>query len=235
LGSQLNLNLGHRLTLNREDYYVSSANSLAIRALDDWTIRTEPGFIIVGPKSSGKTHLASVWRKETGAESLNINQFSSLDVESLVREKFLVIENLNCLTSLNENEKNIIEEKILHVFNFFAGSGGKILITATNPPGNWNIQLADLLSRLMALQIAELSLPDDNLLAAVMSKQFADRQILVSPQVIGHAMVRMERSFWFADKLVKALDSESMSIKKPISKKLVIRVINKLVSSGSKA
>ena len=116
------------------------------------------------------------------------------------------------------------------VYNFFAGSGGKILITATNPPGNWNIQLADLLSRLMALQIAELSLPDDDLLAAIMAKQFADRQILVSPQVIGHAMVRMERSFWFADKLVKALDSESMSIKKPISKKLVNRVINKLFS-----
>ena len=63
-----------------------------------------------------------------------------------------------------------------------------------------------------------------------MAKQFADRQILVSPKVIGHAMARMERSFLFADKLVEALDSESMSVKKPISKKLVNRVINNLVS-----
>ena len=232
--SQLNLNLGHRLTFSREDYFISSANSLAIKAVDDWTIRTEPGIIIVGPKSSGKTHLASVWRKETGAGSLNINQISSLDIKSLVKEKFLVIENLNDLTSLNENEKKIIEEKILHVYNFFVGFGGKILITAINPPGNCGIQLADLLSRLMALQIAELSLPDDDLLAAIMAKQFADRQILVSPQVIGHAMARMERSFWFADKLVEALDSESMSVKKPISKKLVNRVIDNLVSLGPK-
>ena len=234
MGSQLNLNLSHRSTLSREDYFISSANSLAIKAVDDWTIRTEPGIIIVGPKSSGKTHLASVWRKETGAKSLNVHQVSSLDVESLVKEKFLVIENLNDLTSLNENEKKLIEEKILHVYNFFAAFGGKILITATKPPGNWSIQLADLLSRLMALQIAELSLPDDNLLTAIMAKQFSDRQILVSPQVIGHAMVRMERSFWFADKLVEALDSESMSIKKPISKKLVNNVINRLVSQGTK-
>ncbi len=230
MGSQLNLNLGHRFTLSREDYYISSANSLAIRALDDWTARNETGFIIVGPKSSGKTHLASVWRNETGAEALKVDEVSSLNFASLAKEKFLVIENLNILSSFSKNEKKKVEEKILHLYNFFAASGSKILITATTPPRNWNIQIADLLSRLMALQITELSLPDDNLLAAIMAKQFADRQILVSTEVIGHATVRMERSFWFADKLVKALDSESMSIKKPISKKLVNHVINKLVS-----
>ena len=86
----------------------------------------------------------------------------------------------------------------MHVYNSLTSSGGRLLITATTFPNKWDIELKDLLSRLMSCQIAELSLPDDSLLAAIMTKQFVDRQIVVSPQVIDHAMVRMERSFSFA-------------------------------------
>ena len=86
----------------------------------------------------------------------------------------------------------------------------------------------------MSLQIAELSLPDDKLLAAIMAKQFVDRQIVVSSQVIEYAMARMERSFSFAKKLVEELDIEALSLKKPINKKLVNDVISRLGSrSGS--
>ena len=137
---------------------------------------------------------------------------------------------MNAISQLPRKEKSIVEEKILHIYNFFVSAGGKILMTATSFPSDWNIGLKDLLSRLMSLQIAELTLPDDNLLAAVMAKQFVDRQILVPPDVIGHAMVRMERSFSFAKKLVESLDSEALSIKKPINKKLVNEVIGKLAS-----
>jgi len=235
LGNQLTLNLGYRFTLNREEYFVSTANSLAIRTLDDWTVRPQySGLIIVGPRFSGKTHLASVWMNETGAISLEVSGLNSFDIENLLKEQFIVIENLNAISQLPKEEKSLIEEKILHVYNYLVSNGGKILFTATTFPCEWNIGFKDLLSRLMSLQIAELSLPDDNLLFAIMAKQFVDRQIVVSPKVIDHAMVKMERSFSFAKKLVEELDAEALSISKPINKKLVNDVISKLVSRRSR-
>ena len=233
--TQLLLNLDIRFTLTREEYYVSTANSFAIRTLDDWTARSQTGLIIVGPRASGKTHLASVWINETGGQLFQVQELVSLDVEILLREKFIVIENLNRIIQLSRNERSEIEEKILHVYNSLTSSGGRLLITATTFPNKWNIELKDLLSRLMSCQIAELSLPDDNLLAAIMTKQFVDRQIVVSPQIIDHAMVRMERSFSFAKKLVEKLDSEALRIKKPISKNLVNDVISSLGSRRSES
>ena len=58
------------------------------------------------------------------------------------------------------------------------------------------IELKDLLSRLMSSTILELNIPDDNLLAAVMAKQFLDKQIKVDNDVIKYAIPRMERSFY---------------------------------------
>ena len=230
MGKQLTLNLGRRFTLTREEYYVSKANSMAIRALDDWTLGLQPGLIIVGPKSSGKTHLASVWMNETGADSFQVSELASLDVQFLSKEKFIVIENLDSISELSIKERNMAEEKILHMYNFFASSGGKLLMTAVTFPIMWDLGLKDLLSRLMSLQIAELSLPDDKLLAAIMAKQFVDRQIVVPSKVIEYAMARMERSFSFAKKLVDELDIEALSLKKPINKKLVNDVISRLGS-----
>ena len=45
--------------------------------------------------------------------------------------------------------------------------------------------------------------------------------------MIDYATIRMERSFKFAKVLVDALDDEALSLKKPITKSLVNRVIEK--------
>ena len=82
----------------------------------------------------------------------------------------------------------------------------------------------------MTLTTLELNIPDDNLLAAVMAKQFQDRQINVDDEVLTHAISRMERSFLFAKTLVEALDVEKHKLKKPIKKNMVNEIIEKLYS-----
>ena len=82
----------------------------------------------------------------------------------------------------------------------------------------------------MTLTTLELNMPDDNLLAAVMAKQFQDRQIKVDDEVLTYAISRMERSFLFAKTLVEALDVESLKMKKPIKKNMVNEIIEKLYS-----
>ena len=106
------------------------------------------------------------------------------------------------------------------------------LFTSKLIPKDWNIELKDLLSRFMSLTVIELNLPDDDLLQAVMAKQFTDRQILVEHSVLKYAIPRMERSFLFAKKLVEELDLEAFKSGKPINIKMVRKSIRSLVAKN---
>ena len=230
MNEQLILNLSSRQAYNREDFFISRTNSLAVKILENWKNFSSSGFIIVGPPACGKTHLAAVWSKETSAKSYDISTFMGIDLNNLIDEKFIVLEDIEKLEFIPKEKRLIIEENILHIFNSLSANAGKILFTSCKFPRFWEIGLKDLLSRLMTLTILELNMPDDNLLAAVMAKQFLDRQIKVDDEVLKYAISRMERSFLFAKTLVEALDFEALKLKKPIKKNMVNEIIKKLNS-----
>ncbi|MFX6011204.1 DnaA/Hda family protein, partial [Acinetobacter baumannii] len=83
----------------------------------------------------------------------------------------------------------------LHLFNAVAERGGSLLLTATTAPAYWNTVLPDLRSRLKALPVAILAMPDDALFKAVLAKLFTDRRLQISPEVIEFLTLRLERSF----------------------------------------
>ena len=66
-------------------------------------------------------------------------------------------------------------------------------------------------SRLAALPAVEIAPPDDSLLAAVLVKQFADRQVAVAPEVIAYLAARLERSFAAAAEAARALDEAALA------------------------
>ena len=230
MNEQLIFKLSRRQAYNREDFFVSKTNSLAVKILENWKNFSSSGLVIVGPSACGKTHLAAVWSKETSAKSYDISTFFGIDLNYLIDEKYIVLENVEKLELIPKDKRLIIEENILHIFNSLSANNGKILFTSCKFPRFWEIGLKDLLSRIMTLTIVELNLPDDNLLAAVMAKQFQDRQIKVDDEVLTYAISRMERSFLFAKTLVEALDVESLKLKKPIKKNMVNEIIEKLYS-----
>ena len=230
MNDQLIFKLSRRQAYNREDFFVSKTNSLAVKILENWKNFSSSGLVIVGPSACGKTHLAAVWSKETSAKSYNISNFVGIDLNHLIDEKFIVLEDVDKLELISKDKRLIIEENILHIFNSLSANKGKILFTSCKFPRFWEIGLKDLLSRLMTLTTLELNIPDDNLLAAVMAKQFQDRQINVDDEVLTYAISRMERSFLFAKTLVEALDVESLKLKKPIKKNMVNEIIEKLYS-----
>ena len=230
MNEQLIFKLSRRQAYNREDFFVSKTNSLAVKILENWKNFSSSGLVIVGPSACGKTHLAAVWSKETSAKSYDISTFFGIDLNHLIDEKFIVLEDVEKLELIPKDKRLIIEENILHIFNSLSANKGKILFTSCKFPRFWEIGLKDLLSRLMTLTTLELNIPDDNLLAAVMAKQFQDRQINVDDEVLTYAISRMERSFLFAKTLVEALDVESLKLKKPIKKNMVNEIIEKLYS-----
>ena len=84
----------------------------------------------------------------------------------------------------------INEEALLHLFNWTREQGGSLLIAALSEPTRWEIKLGDLSSRLLSLPLVRIGSPDDQLLAAVMAKQFADRQIEVEEGVFRYLTSR---------------------------------------------
>jgi chromosomal replication initiation ATPase DnaA len=73
--------------------------------------------------------------------------------------------------------------------------------------------------------VASISPPDDLLLAAVLVKHFADRQVRVAPGVIGFLVRRMERSFAAAGALAERLDRFALGAGRPITVALARRVL----------
>jgi chromosomal replication initiation ATPase DnaA len=72
--------------------------------------------------------------------------------------------------------------------------------------------------------------PDETLLAAILIKQFADRQIRVGEDVIAYVLPRMERSFAAAREIVARADRLALVEKSRISIALMRKILADLQS-----
>jgi chromosomal replication initiation ATPase DnaA len=87
------------------------------------------------------------------------------------------------------------ETALFHLINAVRENGSALLITSRVWPAAWPVTLPDLASRLKAATVVEIAEPDEELLAQVMVKLFADRQVVnVDDRIIHWLVARMERS-----------------------------------------
>lgn len=211
---QLAFDLPAREAWRREDFFPSPANATALAAVDDW--RNWPGgkLMLVGPRGSGKTHLARLWASETGAALLPGTALAEADLPALAAQGAVAVEDAE--TAAGDPQA---EAAFFHLHNLVTQSG-HLLITATRPPRDWPLGLPDLASRLQSASLARIEAPDDALLSAVLIKLFADRQITVPPTLIPYLVQRMERSIDAARALVAALDARALAEGRAVTVKL---------------
>lgn len=216
--AQLALDLGHRPALGREDFLVAPSNAEAVAWIDRWPAWAGPCLVLYGPEGSGKTHLAHVWRARGDA--------GLIAAEALARAVHgaLAARTRNWVV---EDAEQAQETALFHLFNTVAESGGSLLLTARRPPAHWSGRLPDLRSRLNAAPTAELAPPDDALMAALLVKQFADRQIGVNEDVVAYLVTRMERSFAAAGRMVAAIDQAALAQKRPVTVPLVRELLDR--------
>ncbi len=223
---QLALDLPHRPALEREDFLVTTANAMAVAWIDQWPQWGQPALLLYGPASSGKTHLASVWRRVSGAVMVQPEALLERDPpELLVGAAGAVVDDLDRLLD-TVAEASEIERALFHLYNVLREQGGHLLVTGCALPKQWALTLPDLRSRLAAAPAVEIGPPDDRLLEAVMVKLFADRQLRVAPEVIRFLLARMERSFAAVRALVAALDRASLAERRDITIPLARRVLD---------
>ena len=112
MNDQLIFNLERRRAFNKEDFFVSSTNSLAIKILDNWKNNSDIGLIIVGPPACGKTHLCAVWSKETLARPYDISELTNIDLNNILQEKFIILEDVEKLELIADENRLLIEKNM---------------------------------------------------------------------------------------------------------------------------
>lgn len=224
---QLVLQLPLRTGLGVEDFFVSDSNAAAVELVDRWPDWPAPAAIVTGPEGSGKTHLAHIWRARSGASlcaAAALCDPAALDVND---PKSWVIEDL---------DRGIGDERALfHLLNLTRENGSFLLFTSRAAPGDIIVRLPDLRSRLRALPVMEIGAPDDALLAAVLLKLFADRQITVPPPVAAYLLRRAPRSMAAAVRLVSLLDEMSLALRRPVTRPLAAEALARLERASTLA
>jgi chromosomal replication initiation ATPase DnaA len=210
--AQLVLDLGHRTALGAEDFLVGGSNAAAVALVDSWPGWVAPAALVVGPPRAGKSHLAHVWQARSGAGIVRASELGEADIQRLEAAGALIVEDL---------DRGIACERTLfHLFNLAREKGASLLLTSALSPGDLAIALPDLRSRLRAAVMVEIAAPDDGLLRAVLVKHFADRQLLVDPQVVAWLVVNMERTMADAARVVDAIDRLALASRRKVSRAL---------------
>jgi chromosomal replication initiation ATPase DnaA len=117
------------------------------------------------------------------------------------------------------------ETALFHLINAVRENGSALLITSRVWPAAWPVTLPDLASRLKAATVVEIAEPDEELLAQVMVKLFADRQVVVDDRIIHWLVARMERSLAAARTIVARLDQLALARGSKITRAMAAEVL----------
>lgn len=109
-----------------------------------------------------------------------------------------------------DGAESVSEEDMFHAWNSAQASGTPLLIIAQKSPADWGIKLPDLASRLAAVPVLRIGEPDEALARDLIEALFAQRGMIISPEITSYIVPRMERSYDVIHRIVAALDEASL-------------------------
>lgn len=212
--SQLVFDLDHLKTWDEADFFVSDCNDHAVRLVTGWPKWESHAAIVFGPPQSGKSHLARIWQARSEAALLPA---ADLTVDAPGEVTPLAVEDVDL--------GPFDERALFHRLNLAREHNSFVLLTGRTPPGQWPLSLPDLRSRVRSYPAIAIKEPDEELLAAVLLKHFADRQIAVAPDIIPYLVARMERSMAAAELVATHIDRLALAEHRKITRAFVARVL----------
>lgn len=219
MAEQLTLRFAFQPGLGEQDYLVGPFNAAAYDMIALWPDWPDRVVILCGPEGSGKTHLAHIWAKKSGAEFVSLEALDTADLPAMASRPALVIEH---------GGGAFAEPALFHILNLARENRVDLLLTARLKPDGWSVETPDLLSRLRLAPLVEIGFPDDASFRALLAKLLHDRQLQVDPNVIEYLTMRCERSFAAATMVVELLDVESLSKARPITRAIAANVLARM-------
>jgi len=214
--NQLLLDFNIKKNFNDHDYYVSDSNYFAFNLIDKWPKWEKRILNISGEKFSGKTHLANIFKSKSSALFLNENQINNDLFKKIKLYESIIVDRFS----------NSIDEKLTYaILNLVDQDSKYLLINSEIPLGEINFKLPDLASRSKNLLHAKIDPPDDNLIFAIILKNFSDRQIKLEKKIIEFIINRIDRSYSKISEFIYKVDELSLKKKKPINLKTIKEIL----------
>ncbi len=174
-----------------------------------------------GPEGSGKSHLAAIWAARAGATIVPGTALAAGEAPALLgAARHAAIEDADRLAG-----DPAAERTLFHLLNLLAEAGGTALLTGRAAPARWPVVLPDLRSRLAASGAVAIAAPDEAVLAAVLAKALADRQLAVEPDLVAYLVPRLPRTFAAMQQAAAALDHAALAGGRRITRALAARLV----------
>ena len=214
--NQFLLELNHKTNFNEHDFYLSKSNYNAFNLINRWPDWNKKILNISGEKFSGKSHLANIFKIKSKAFFVKGNNIDNSIFKSLKLYECIVIDDFD------ECKK---EEILYSIFNLVDQDNKYMLINSLKPINQISFNLPDLTSRSKNCLFAEIENPDDELLFAIILKNFSDRQIRIEKKIINFIISRIDRSYRKIDEFIYKIDQLSLKKKKPINFKTIKEIL----------
>ena len=214
--NQLLLNFEYKQNFKDEDFYVSKSNYHAFELINSWP-KWEKNFLnIYGDKYSGKTHLSNIFLKKFKGIKINASDLNEKNIKELKIYENIILDNFNL---------EIDETLVYTLFNIIDQDNKYLIINSVIDVGEINFQLKDLKSRTKNCLLAKIEKPDDELMFALILKNFSDRQIMIDKKLIDFIIKRVERSYGKINEFIYKIDEISLKKKKSIDFKIIKEVL----------
>jgi len=223
---QLTFDLPHLPAFEAEDFVVSACNQHAVDLIESWPAWPANAAVVAGPPGSGKSHLVSVWLARSGGTATTMAELSSETIETFAKTPRLAVEDVAAGRGAEP------ERLLFHLLNQARESGGSLLLTMRQPPGELDIALPDLRSRLRAAPIARIDPIDDALLSALLIKLFADRQLAIDPGVVKYLTRHLERTAEAARQTIDRIDRLALATHRKVTRQLAAEALAAGVEPG---
>jgi chromosomal replication initiation ATPase DnaA len=213
---QLALPFAEPRNFSADDFCAAASNAAA----RDWLARPDSWsnarLVLWGEAGRGKTHLLHIW---AAANHGAVIQGSVL--QGLIRPE----------TPVAIDDSDIVPEPraLLHLLNAAAENHQPVLLAARLPPARQSIKLADLASRLRAAEAVEIRAPEDELLALLLTRLAADRQLSLSISVQNYLLTHLPRTGGCLREAVARLDRATMDSGARVTRQLAAAVLADLL------
>ena len=214
--NQLLLDLNYKQNFNDHDFYVSKSNYFAFNIIDKWPKWEKKILNICGEKFSGKSHLANIFKFKSKALLVNHNEISEDVFKKIKLFESIIIDNFR---------NDFKEELIYSIFNLVDQDNKYLLINSLEPINEFKFKLPDMVSRSKNCLVAKIENPDDELIFAIIIKNFSDRQIKLEKKIIEFIINRIDRSYSKIYEFIYKLDELSLKKKKPINLKTIKEIL----------
>ena len=219
MNDQLILKFPEHKAYKKEDFYVSPSNQEAFDFINSWPKWIKRIVNIFGPSGSGKTHLSSILQSKTKCLKINSDALNEKIFFEFKTKEVLIIENL---------DENVSEELLFSIWNVALQDNKYLIINSKNPISSYKFKLPDLISRINSSLMIGIKLPNDELISAIIAKNFSDKQINVEEKHIDYIIKRIDRSYEKISQFILTLDKYSLKKGSPFSLKLIKEVLQML-------